>query len=122
MASGRTFSEASTSSLLNVEFHALDKAGIIRRSNLPWVHVPPASGAQNELPLASLESLPHRCIIAITVPGRYPLPNIAGNTVISKIDLVKAYHQIPIDKADVPKTVIATPFGLFEFLAIGSAP
>jgi hypothetical protein len=32
--------------------------------------------------------------------------------------LDKAYHQIPIAKADVPKTVIATLFGLFEFLFI----
>jgi hypothetical protein len=30
--------------------------------------------------------------------------------------LVKAYHQILIVEADVPKTMIATPFGLFEFL------
>jgi hypothetical protein len=30
--------------------------------------------------------------------------------------LDKAYHQIPIAKADVPKTVIATLFGLLEFL------
>ncbi len=60
---------------------------------------------------------------AIIVPDRYPLPNMqslkdfmAGCTVFSKIDLIKAYHQIPIVEADIPKTGIATPFGLFEFL------
>ena len=29
---------------------------------------------------------------------------------------LKAHHQIPIAEEDIPKTVIATPFGLFEFL------
>jgi hypothetical protein len=41
---------------------------------------------------------------------------MAGCTVFSKIDLVKAYHQIPVAEADIPKTAIATPLNLFEFL------
>ncbi len=63
-----------------------------------------------------------RRLNAITRPDCYPLPNmadisasLAGNTVFSKLDLKKGYHQIPVHEADIKKTAIITPFGLFEF-------
>uniref|UniRef100_A0A5S6QRD6 Reverse transcriptase domain-containing protein n=1 Tax=Trichuris muris TaxID=70415 RepID=A0A5S6QRD6_TRIMR len=54
---------------------------------------------------------------------RYPVPHIhdvtaklADKRIFSKVDLVRAYQQIPVDAADVPKTAIITPFGLYEYL------
>jgi hypothetical protein len=59
----------------------------------------------------------------VTEDDRYPLPsildfssNLDGCTVFSKVDLVKGYHQVPMAEADIPKTAICTPFGLFEYL------
>jgi hypothetical protein len=34
----------------------------------------------------------------------------------SVIDLVKGYHQVPMDPADIAKTAILTSLGLFEYL------
>jgi hypothetical protein len=58
-----------------------------------------------------------------TVEDKYPLPNMAdllarldGCTVFSKLDLKKEYLQVPVATADVAKTAIIMPFGLFEFV------
>jgi cleavage and polyadenylation specificity factor subunit 1 len=64
----------------------------------------------------------YRRLNLATREDKYPLPNmgdLAGHLdsckVFTKLDLQKGYLQVPVAAADIPKTAIIMPFGLFEF-------
>jgi cytoskeleton-associated protein 5 len=65
----------------------------------------------------------YRLLNDITKPDRYPIPHIhdfathlRGANIFTKIDLNKAFNQIPVNPSDIAKTAVTTPFGLYEFM------
>ena len=101
------------------EFRSMLQSGIVRPSKSPWassLHMVRKSDGTWR-PCGD-----YRALNAITVPDRYPLPHIqyttqglSGSSIYSKIDLKKAYYQVPMSEKDIEKTAVTTPFGLFEF-------
>ncbi|GFW86882.1 hypothetical protein TNCV_2810371 [Trichonephila clavipes] len=97
----------------------LKKKGIIRPSKSPWsspLHVVPKSDSTVR-PVGD-----YRQLNSVTEFDSYPMPYLNdfahalhGKRIFSKIDIFKAFHQIPIAECDIPKTAVTTPWGLYEY-------
>ena len=88
----------------------------LRHLSLPPVHGPQKT-PEDWRPCGD-----YRAQNCVTVPDHYPIPllqdfsaNLQGATDGSNIDLMQAFHQIPVGPANIPKTAITIPFGLYEF-------
>ena len=99
----------------------MEKLEIIRRSSSPWAS--PLHMVEKKTPGTWRPCGDYRRLNKVTTHDRYPVPRLQdfasqlkGRKIFSKVDLVRGYNQIPVAAADVPKTAVITPFGLFEFL------
>ncbi|GFS81847.1 retrotransposable element Tf2 protein type 1 [Trichonephila clavipes] len=91
------------------------KKGIIRPSKSPWsssLHVVPKSDSTVR-PVGD-----YRQLNSVTEFDSYPMPYLNdfahalhGKKIFSKIDIFKAFPQIPIAECDIPKTAVTTPWG-----------
>ncbi|GFX47506.1 hypothetical protein TNCV_618651 [Trichonephila clavipes] len=105
--------------IAKVEFENMITLGHIRPSKSNYaspLHMVPKKDSTEWQPVGD-----YRALNAQTIKDNYSIPNILdftsnlhGTKIYSHIDLVKAYHQIPINPDDVHKSAIITPFGLFE--------
>ncbi|GBN12659.1 Retrovirus-related Pol polyprotein from transposon opus [Araneus ventricosus] len=104
---------------LKSEFKSLLEQGILRSSKSPWdspIHLVEKKDGTRSV------CSDFRKLNAVTVPDKYPLSHIQdfsmelnSKKIVSKLDLVKAHNQIPVNPADIRKTAVTTPIGLFEF-------
>ena len=102
------------------EFNTLLELWIIQPSLTSWSS--PLHMALKETPGTSRPWGDCRALNYLTVPDCCRISyiqqftsSLLDATSFSKIDLVRTYHQIPVDPKNVYKTTITTPFGLFEF-------
>jgi hypothetical protein len=100
-------------------FDEMLKLGIICRSKSQWASplhvVSKADGGWRPCE-------DYRRLNGLTKADSYPVPHIQdfagqlrGAKIFLKVDLVRGYHLIPVAEADICKTAVITPFGLFEF-------
>ncbi|XP_058790136.1 uncharacterized protein LOC131663646 [Phymastichus coffea] len=107
------------------EFDELIKQGICLQSKSPWASPIHMTRKKDGTWRICGE---YRRFNAVSKPDKFPVPhlhdypvNLHGKTIFSKLDLHRAYNQIPVAPVDVIKTAMIAPFGLFEFIFMASA-
>ena len=106
--------------IIKNDFEKLEKAGIVRRSDSCYSSALHLVDKPDKTKRHCIDFRPGNLA---TIMDRYPLPrlhdfsrHLHDKVIFSKIDLYKGFHQIPVLPEDIPKTAVATPVGLFEWV------
>nr|VZI10391.1 unnamed protein product [Spirometra erinaceieuropaei] len=99
-----------------VQFEHMPHVGIVRQSEkASSLHMVSKAASGDWRPCGDYMALNN-----VTISDRYPVPHLQdftvalyGKFVFSKIGLIRAFHQIPIAPANIPKTAVTTLLGLF---------
>ena len=92
---------------------------IIRPSSSPWL---------SPLHMVPKKSGDCRALNSVTTPDCYPIPNIQdfstslrGSPIFSKINLVRAYHQIPVEPSDIQRQPLLLHLAFLSLFVCHSA-
>ena len=109
--------------IIDTEIEKLESKGLIEKSESPW---------SSQLVLVRKKDnswrmcVDYRKLNAKTVKDAYPIPRIQDNLDslngaqwFTSLDCGMAYHQIPVEEIDRPKTAFATPRGgLYQYVTM----
>ena len=96
----------------------MEEEGIIKRSLNEW-EAPIVLAAKKDSTLRFC--VDYRKLNSVSKTDAYPtrinemIDYLGKAKYITTLDLTRAYWQVPMCKADWPKTAFTTPFGLFQF-------
>lgn len=97
----------------------LEEIGVIEPSNSSWSSpVVPVRKKDGSVRLC----IDYRALNNVTISDKFPLPNLQdtifglrGARYFTKLDLVKAYYQIPVEEESKKYTAFASAKGLWQF-------
>ena len=104
---------------VRAQINQLLELGILQPSTSPWSsNICTVKKKDGSIRIC----LDYRAVNSITIPDPYQMPlieellDLLGTAkFISKVDLNKGFHQIPISPLDMSKTAFCTPWGKYEF-------
>jgi hypothetical protein len=104
---------------LKEHFKELLEKGFIHSNSSPWGAPVIFVSKKDDTQRLCVD---YRALNEVTIKNKYPLPRIDdlfdqlhGACVFSKINLRSRYHQLKVRECDIPKIVLVSRYGMYEF-------